>query len=102
MVRIVNPHVRDGAKLKPVMLHHGFQCSGSTWLVAAEGRLLADGRYVESGQDGDSVGNSLGFVLATKGYDVWLANYRGNIYSRNHSSLSPDGKMAPFLEVSRL
>lgn len=104
LIRIVNPFHKDRNRLKPILLHHGFQGSGSAWLINRNGHLDQDGNYLEYDENFETIlsdsrkeiGNSLGFVLAQKNFDVWLANYRGNFYSTNHTRLNVNGKTFDF------
>ncbi|KAK7306667.1 hypothetical protein VNO77_44619 [Canavalia gladiata] len=67
------PAGRSGKKAykQPVLLQHGLTADAICWLF-------------------NSQNESLGFILADSGYDVWLANARGTKYSRGHRSLSPN------------
>ncbi|XP_031108146.1 triacylglycerol lipase 2-like [Ipomoea triloba] len=58
------------ATKSPVLLQHGLFMDAVTWLL-------------------NPPTESLAFILADDGYDVWLANTRGTNFSRGHTSLSP-------------
>lgn len=56
---------------KTVLLHHGLLGSSADWVIAGPKKGLA-------------------YILSDAGYDVWLANARGNTYSRAHVSRNVD------------
>ncbi|KAI4305729.1 hypothetical protein L6164_029077 [Bauhinia variegata] len=67
------PQGRSGMKADkpPVLLQHGVLMDAVAWTL-------------------NSPDQSLAFILADNGFDVWLANARGTKYSRGHTSLNPD------------
>ncbi|CAF1346204.1 unnamed protein product [Adineta steineri] len=65
-------HGRNSSSVgRPVLLQHGLLDSATTWVM----------NFPEQ---------SLGYILADAGYDVWLGNMRGNYYSRAHVKYNPD------------
>ncbi|KAJ0112812.1 hypothetical protein Patl1_01930 [Pistacia atlantica] len=55
----------------PVLLQHGLLSDGFVWLASPPEQALS-------------------FLLADNGFDVWIANGRGTVYSLGHKSFSPD------------
>ena len=70
MFRIRPKEVNDEKKHPPIILQHGLISSAETWVV--NGELSWPVKLLEAG------------------YDVWLGNSRGNIYSRGHVSISTE------------
>ncbi|MCL7052024.1 hypothetical protein MKW94_000808, partial [Papaver nudicaule] len=68
----VNSPKGDIKTKQPAFLQHGLFLDAASWFM-------------------DSPKQSLGFILADNGYDVWVANQRGTRYSRRHVRLDASG-----------
>ena len=81
VIRMINHRFKQTKR--PVLLYHGLLSSANSFLMNSyRGNI-------DEKTDDENPGNSIGFELAKRGYDVWLANGRGNMYSRMHVEFNP-------------
>ncbi|KAJ1363516.1 Lipase lipl-1 [Parelaphostrongylus tenuis] len=65
-------------------MQHGLECTSAVWVA-------------------NLPNESAGFIFADAGFDVWLGNMRGNIYSATHVNLTTsDSKFWEWTAVSAL
>jgi lysosomal acid lipase/cholesteryl ester hydrolase len=81
MFRIPHGKSKISTGGQPVLLQHGLLDSSYTWVNNFEDE-------------------SLGYILADQGFDVWFGNNRGNRYGRNHTTLDPDDGTDEFWSFS--
>jgi pimeloyl-ACP methyl ester carboxylesterase len=123
MFRVMNPYIPDQERVrKPVLLMHGLGTHALIFLLndehgpeykrlldpndplykfaASKSKKNKDDDGLEEIITSDNYDDALGFDLASRGYDVWLGNQRGNRFSTKHAFLDKDRDSSKFWDYS--
>ncbi len=92
--RIINPLSSvSKSQSKPILLQHGLLGSSADFLINTPQLSSYDNQIDNDIDINEEVGNNLGFLLSSNGWDVFLSNSRGNTYSTNHTNLKTNGNI---------
>ncbi|KAJ8737110.1 hypothetical protein PYW07_000381 [Mythimna separata] len=69
----ISPKLDSTLSNRTIILHHGLLGSSADWVLLGPTK-------------------SLPYILSDIGYDVWMANARGNYYSRGHIKMAVDSE----------
>ncbi|XP_053214127.1 uncharacterized protein LOC128397424 [Panonychus citri] len=88
---IINPVlIKNAVKtIKPLILAHGLFLGAPAWLINSARGFADDWTRKGIKVNFDDDGRNLAYLLANLAYDVWVINFRGSRYSRNHTYLNP-------------
>ncbi|KAK4886695.1 hypothetical protein RN001_002966 [Aquatica leii] len=84
-IEVYHTITEDGYILTLFRIPYGKYSSNKTVrppVLLQHGAILNSASFVNRGN------KSLGFILADAGYDVWLGNFRGTLYSKKHILLN--------------